>query len=98
MGVSLNRPGILVLHDLNDPNWHAYVDDDEAEIVQANFLMRAVPVPKGEHTVTFTYDPPIWGFVVTLASWVLTLLLAAGAGVAMLRRNRAGGASAGQSG
>ena len=91
MRVSSSKPGILVLHDFNNPDWHAFVDDDETKIVQANFLMRAVAIPKGEHTVTFAYDPPLWGFVVTLASWALTLLLAAGAVAVKLRRNRAGG-------
>jgi hypothetical protein len=94
MRVVSNKPGILVLHDFNSPNWRARVDDDKTEIMQANFLMRAVILPAGEHDVTFIYDPPRWGYVVTLTSWAVTLLLAAGAGIARLRWNRAGGTEA----
>jgi hypothetical protein len=94
MRVSSNKPGILVLHDFNDPKWRAYVEDREVEVLQANYLMRAIVVPEGEHAVTFAYDPPLWGFVVTLAGWAVVLLLAGGAGIAKLRGSRAGGAPA----
>ncbi len=92
MRVLTDRPGLLVLHDLNDPQWRARVDGEEVEILQANFLMRAVAVPEGEHSVVFTYDPPVWGFVVTLISWAVVLPLAVFAAVARLRRAPAAGA------
>jgi hypothetical protein len=48
---------ILVVSDLCYPGWTAEVDGQRAPILRANYLMRAVPVPAGEHTVRFTYAP-----------------------------------------
>jgi len=76
MRVTTDRPGILVLQDFNGVNWRALIDSEEAEILQANYLMRGVVVPEGEHRVVFTYHPPVWGFAVTLFSWVAVIALA----------------------
>jgi hypothetical protein len=88
MQIDSDRPGILVLQDFYDPGWRAHVDGEQAEIMRANYLMRAVELPGGEHAVTFTYDPPLWGFVVTLASLVATLSLALITGSSNLRRKQ----------
>ncbi|MDD5594484.1 MAG: YfhO family protein, partial [Candidatus Margulisbacteria bacterium] len=39
------------------PGWRAYVDGREAKIYRANFMFRAVPVPKGFREVKFVYEP-----------------------------------------
>ena len=49
--------GILVLNDVWHPWWRAAVDGTEAEILRANVIFRAVPVPAGTHTVRFTFEP-----------------------------------------
>ncbi len=52
-----DRSGILVLADQNYPGWRAKVDGQSCPIFTANAFTRAVFVPKGEHTVAFTYRP-----------------------------------------
>jgi hypothetical protein len=66
----VSEPGWLVLTDAYFPGWHATVNGDEARIVPANYAFRAVPVPAGESTVTFTYEPASYrlGLFLTLAS------------------------------
>jgi hypothetical protein len=49
--------GVLVLLDNDRPGWQAYVDGVPAPICRANALFRAVPLPPGDHDVTFVYAP-----------------------------------------
>ena len=49
--------GILVLNDVWHPWWRASIDGADTEILKANVLFRAVVVPKGTHTVRFTFHP-----------------------------------------
>ena len=49
--------GWVVLNDLWHPWWFADVDGKAAEILRANVLFRAVPVPPGRHVVRFVFRP-----------------------------------------
>lgn len=49
--------GFLYASDTYYPGWKAYVDGKEVPIYRANLAFRAVPVPKGNHTVSFRYTP-----------------------------------------
>ena len=48
---------ILVLNDVWHPWWRATVDGVATEILKANVIFRAVLVPRGHHTVRFTFHP-----------------------------------------
>ncbi len=68
---------MLVLADTSYPGWIAKIDGEPTHIFTANFTQRAVFVPQGTHTVTFTYEPEsitygIWG---TLGFTLLTTAL-----------------------
>ena len=49
--------GWLVLTDLYYPGWIVEVDGREVPILRANYLLRAVRIPGGEHRVSFLYRP-----------------------------------------
>jgi len=49
----------LVYSDANLPTWEAYIDNQKTPIYTANYLFKAVFVPKGEHEVIFKY-PNLW--------------------------------------
>jgi hypothetical protein len=73
MSVTVDRPAILVFQDFMDENWKGHVDTEKVEVMRANYLMRAISVPKGSHIITFTYRPPLWGYTVTLIAWVVLI-------------------------
>ncbi len=52
-----DEPAFLFLGDSYYPGWKAYVDGQQARLYRADYLFRAVPVPAGEHTVEFRYQP-----------------------------------------
>ncbi|MDP9473446.1 MAG: YfhO family protein, partial [Chloroflexota bacterium] len=54
--VRTDAAGLLVLSETVDPAWQAEVDGTPAPILTADHLLRAVPVPAGEHTVELRYE------------------------------------------
>jgi hypothetical protein len=72
-----SSPGLLVLSEVYYPaGWKAFIDGNETEIYKTNYILRSVVVPKGEHTVTFKFDPPLYstGWNLTRAAWGITLI------------------------
>jgi hypothetical protein len=71
-------PGLLVVQDAWWPGWRAAIDGQPAEILAADFLVRAVRWPPGRHRLEMTYDPPELrvGLAVSAAGAVLVVLLA----------------------
>jgi hypothetical protein len=55
--VNTSAAGVLVLSEVYYPGWQAWVDDQPADVVRANFLFRAVEIPAGAHRVRLLYDP-----------------------------------------
>jgi len=63
--------GWVVLSDIWYPGWQASLDGNPAQILQANFLFRAVKVPQGIHFVRLVYRPFefYFGVVISLVAW-----------------------------
>lgn len=59
LDISASAPGggFLVLTDAYYPGWQAYVDGVATPILRADYLFRAVPLPPGDHTVSFRFEP-----------------------------------------
>lgn len=49
--------GFLILTDSYYPGWHAKIDGEEVKIYRTDYTFRGLKVPKGKHTVIFTYNP-----------------------------------------
>jgi len=62
-----------------DKGWQAYVDGKELPIIRANYLLRALQLPGGNHQVEFKFEPRSYhtGEIISL---IASLLLVLGAG------------------
>ncbi|HEY3853254.1 MAG TPA: YfhO family protein [Verrucomicrobiae bacterium] len=68
---------ILLLNDKFDPNWSVSVDHKPAELLRCNYIMRGVFVPPGAHTVEFHFQPPLKFLYISIAAFVLGIILTA---------------------
>lgn len=69
--------------------WQAYIDNEAVEHVRANYVLRALRIPPGEHTITFKFEPAAYATGQTLAgigSGLFVLLLAGSAFLAFRKR------------
>ncbi|MEW6619070.1 MAG: YfhO family protein [bacterium] len=73
INTSCQTNGFLFLSDTYYPGWKAYVDGQQTKIYRANFLFRAVVLPKGSHQVEFVYSP--LSFKIGLLGSILTSLV-----------------------
>ncbi len=52
------KGGVAVLSEIYFPwGWHATIDGKEAEIGRVNYMLRAVRLPAGKHTLELKYEP-----------------------------------------
>jgi len=65
-----------------DKGWQAYIDGKPAPHFRADYLLRAMRVPQGKHSIEFKFHPNSYfiGEKVSMASSLLLLLLALGIG------------------
>jgi hypothetical protein len=65
-----------------DKGWQAYIDGKAVPHFRADYVLRAMMIPSGAHTVEFKFHPASYflGEKVSLACSVLLLLLAVGTG------------------
>jgi hypothetical protein len=82
--------GMLVLSELHDPAWRAYIDGEAVEVVVANHMFRAIALPAGEHTVEFRYEstPLRLGIAITLATLAFLIGIAGYGVMRHVRRRR----------
>ncbi|MFZ4546065.1 MAG: YfhO family protein [Bacteroidales bacterium] len=72
-----------------EKGWDAYIDGKKSPYFRANYVLRAMIVPAGKHTIEFKFDPPVYriGEKISLASSLLLVLLALGTLGFNIRKN-----------
>jgi uncharacterized membrane protein YfhO len=81
--VSSEKDGILVFSEIWYPDWKAYLDGEEVEILKANFSFRALVVPKGKHKLEMKYESDKYstGLLISLITIGLAII-----GLVILRK------------
>ena len=69
--------------------WNAYVDGDLKPHWRANYVLRSMIIPEGEHTVEFKFEPKVYqtGESISLAGSIFLILFVVG-GIAMDAKGR----------
>jgi hypothetical protein len=84
----LERPGLLVVLDLYDTHWRAYVDGRRSPLVRVNGVFRGVEVARDAQNVELRYEPwwPRWLFPLCWVVIGAALVLVAAAAARGVRR------------
>ena len=87
--------GILVFSEMYYENgWTAYIDGQPKDHFRVNYVLRALNVPGGDHTIEFKFEPQVIkkGSQITLASSiVLGLIILGGIGYSLRRSSKKDG-------
>lgn len=85
------QEGLAVFSEIYYENgWTAKIDNEEVPIYRANYVLRALKVPAGEHTIEFSFRPESYatGNMINATGSSLYLIIAALLGFMIYRRNR----------
>ncbi len=82
--------GFVVFSEIYYPKgWVATIDGKETEIVRANYILRALKVPAGKHTIEFKFQPKAYvvgNKITSVSSWLMLAVLLGSLGLSI--RNR----------
>lgn len=80
-----DQANLAVFSEIFYPDhWVAKIDNEEVEILRANYVLRALKVPAGQHTITFEYRDKTSGTSNTIALISSLLILLAVPGMLFL--------------
>ena len=72
--VKSQQGGVVVFSEIYYPGWTCTIDGEPTDIARANYVLRAVRVPAGEHEMVMTFDPQTVHITETIAYAALALL------------------------
>ena len=72
--VKSQKGGVVVLSEIYYPGWTCTIDGEPTDIARANYVLRAIKVPAGEHEVIMTFDPQTVHITEAIAYTALALL------------------------
>ena len=73
--VTSQAGGTVVFSEIYYPEWQAFVDDEEVPVGRADYVLRAINVPAGKHTVRLLFEPQSVIITETIAYCALGILL-----------------------
>ena len=73
--VSSEKGGVVVFSEIYYPGWTATIDGQKAELGRVNYILRALNVEKGKHTIELVFDPQSVHTTETIATVSFAVLL-----------------------
>lgn len=73
--VSSEKGGVVVFSEIYYPGWTATIDGQKAELGRVNYILRALHVEKGKHTIELAFDPQSVHTTETIATISFAVLL-----------------------
>jgi hypothetical protein len=68
--------------------WKATIDGKEVEIAKVDYLLRGLKLPKGKHTIVFTFDLPAYHTAGTLAATSSIIIILGLVGLIVMDRKK----------
>jgi uncharacterized membrane protein YfhO len=75
LSLDMQTPGLVVLADLWDTGWKAYLNGTLVPILRTNHAIRGVVVPPGQGKLVFLYQPNSFTWGVRLAAFASLVLI-----------------------
>lgn len=85
---STSKDGVVVFSEIYYPGWRATIDGQPVDIARADYILRAINVPAGEHTIEMWFDPQSIQVTESIAYAALALLLIGVMVLAWTQRNK----------
>ena len=88
---STSVPQVAVFSEIYYPaGWQAYIDGTPVSHFRVNYVLRAMMIPEGQHTIEYRFEPRSYfaGEKISLAGSILLLLAVAGMITSEIRRKR----------
>ena len=73
--ISSQKGGVVVFSEIYYPGWTCTIDGVKAEIARADYVLRAIRIPAGKHTVVMTFDPQTVHITEAIAYGALAVLV-----------------------
>ena len=87
--IESKKGGVVVFAEIYYPGWTATIDGQPAELGRVNYILRALNVKAGKHTVVLDFDPTSISTTETIAYIAIVILLLAIIGAGYMRfKNR----------